>query len=311
MIKRIVVTGATSMIASTLIDYAVKKNIEILALCRKGSTKINNISKNQKIKMIFINLNELDNLLVEDEKKYDVFFHFGWDATMGSGRDDANLQMANIQYTLDAVKLAKQLGCHTFVGAGSQAEYGRTTVQLSDVTPTNPETGYGIAKYTAGKLSALYAKELGIKHVWARILSVYGPRDNENTLIMYTINKLLDGEVPTFTPCEQLWDYIHCEDAARAIYLIAERGQDQGIYCIGSGQAQPLSEYLYTIRNEIDMNLELGIGQRVYGPNQVMYLCADIEKLTQDTGFIPQVNFKEGIIQTIRYCKNKRRIIND
>lgn len=311
MIKRIVVTGATSMIASTLIDYAVERGIEVLALCRQGSHKLKNINKHPNVKIIHTDLSHLKDVLVEDEEKYDAFFHFAWEATMGEGRNNANLQMENIQYTLDAVELAKKLGCHTFVGAGSQAEYGSTHTKLSDTTPTNPETGYGIAKYTAGKLSALHAKELGIKHVWARILSVYGPRDNDNTLIMYTINQLLDRKIPTFTPCEQIWDFIYSEDAARAIYLMAEKGKDQGVYCIGSGHTQILSEYLYTIRDEIDEDLELGIGQRAYGNGQVMYLCADIEKLTKDTGFVPKVGFKEGILKTIGYCRNQRRKIND
>lgn len=299
------------MIASTLIDYVVERDIEVLALCRQGSHKIKNINKHPNVKIVYTDLESLKDIKVDSEEKYDAFFHFAWEATMGEERNNANLQMANIQYTLDAVELANRLGCHTFVGAGSQAEYGITNTKLSDATPTNPETGYGIAKYTAGKLSALHAKALGIKHVWARILSVYGPKDNDNTLIMYTINQLLDGKTPTFTPCEQIWDFIYSEDAARAIYLMAEKGKDQSIYCIGSGHAHTLSEYLYVLRDAINEDLELGIGKRDYGNGQVMYLCADIEKLTKDTGFVPKIGFEEGILKTIGYCKNQRRRIND
>jgi nucleoside-diphosphate-sugar epimerase len=35
-----------------------------------------------------------------------------------------------------------------------------------------------------------------------------------------------------------------------------------------------------------------------------MYLCADIDELTRDTGFVPQVDFKTGIRQTIEYVKH-------
>ena len=34
------------------------------------------------------------------------------------------IQNKNVEYTLDAVYLAKRFGCDTFIGAGSQAEYG-------------------------------------------------------------------------------------------------------------------------------------------------------------------------------------------
>ena len=35
-----------------------------------------------------------------------------------------------------------------------------------------------------------------------------------------------------------------------------------------------------------------------------MYLCADISKLTKDTGFIPQISFEEGIKETVAWCRN-------
>ena len=49
------------------------------------------------------------------------------------------MQEPNIQYTMDAVCLAKRLGCKLFVGAGSQAEYGRVDGKIGSNTPVNPE----------------------------------------------------------------------------------------------------------------------------------------------------------------------------
>ena len=40
--------------------------------------------------------------------------------------------------------------------------------------------GYGIAKYSVGKLSRFLAKQLGIKRYGARILSIYGSGVNFN-----------------------------------------------------------------------------------------------------------------------------------
>lgn len=34
-----------------------------------------------------------------------------------------------------------------------------------------------------------------------------------------------------------------------------------------------------------------------------MYMCADIEKLTDDTGFVPEYDFDEGIRETIEWYK--------
>lgn len=89
------------------------------------------------------------------------------------------LQNYNVIYALDAVELAHCCGCRTFVGAGSQAEYGRFEGKLRPDTPAFPENGYGMAKLCAGEMTRIQAHKYGIKHIWARILSVYGPYDRK------------------------------------------------------------------------------------------------------------------------------------
>ena len=36
-----------------------------------------------------------------------------------------------------------------------------------------------------------------------------------------------------------------------------------------------------------------------------MYLCADLEELTRDTGFVPQVPFERGIRETVEWAKGR------
>lgn len=214
-----------------------------------------------------------------------------------------HLQYKNVQYTLDAVHLANRLGCHTFIGAGSQAEYGRVEGELTSSTPTAPDNSYGIAKLCAGQMSRILCEQLGMKHIWTRILSVYGPYDGENTMIMSTIIKLMNNEIPQFTKGEQMWDFLYGEDAAEAMYLLGKKGVRSKVYTIGSGEAKPLAEYIYTLRDNIDRNIEIELGTIPYHENQVMYLCANIEDLQTDVGFIPSVNFQEGIKRTIAYYR--------
>ncbi|MEI7668016.1 MAG: NAD-dependent epimerase/dehydratase family protein, partial [Erysipelotrichaceae bacterium] len=227
--------------------------------------------------------------------KYDAFFHLAWEGSSGEGRNNASLQVSNISATLDATKLAYRLGCHTFIGAGSQAEYGRVEGLLRPSTPTNPESGYGIAKLCAGNMSRTLANQLDMNHIWVRILSVYGPYDSEHSMIMSTIKKLLNHEVPSFTKGEQIWDYLYSDDAANALLLLAIKGQPNKTYCLGSGIGRPLYEYIQIIKEVINPMAELAVGALPYGPNQVMHLVADISDLEADIGFTPKTEFKDGI----------------
>lgn len=301
--RRVIITGPTGAIGMALIHKCMEMETEVTAVCHRGSKRIDRIPVSDRVKVVECSLNEIDKLPELLEGRYDVFFHFAWACTAGEGRNDTEAQTQNIRYTMEAVEAAAKLGCECFIGAGSQAEYGRVEGKLTADTPTFPENGYGIAKLCAGQLSRLRCGQLGIRHIWFRVLSVYGRYDGEKTMIMSSIRKMLNGESPEYTPAEQMWDYLYSEDAAQAFYLAAEKGRDGAVYCLGSGQARPLKEYIKIMRDEIAPNLALKLGAKPYAEKQVMYLCADISALQRDTGFVPLVGFREGIRETVEWVR--------
>ena len=219
-----------------------------------------------------------------------------------------NIQIKNIESARKAVEAAHRLGCQVFLGAGSQAEYGRTEEKIAPGLPANPENGYGIAKLCAGQMTRIMCQKLRIKHIWCRILSTYGPYDGLQTMVMSGIRKMVAGERPSYTKGEQLWDYLYCDDAAMAFYLAALKGKDGAVYCVGSGQTRKLSDYILAIRDCVNPELEVGIGDIPYYENQVMYLCADITSLTEDTGFVPKYSFEEGIKETVEWYRRDMNV---
>lgn len=301
--KKIIITGPTGSIGLALIQKCIENDVQVTAVCRPGSGRISRLPEHKNVQIVECGLKELGQLADKLEADYDVFYHFGWDGTFGNSRNNMQGQLTNIQYTLDAVELADKLNCQTFIGAGSQAEYGRVEGTLSAKTPANPENGYGIAKLCAGQMSRILCQQKNIRHIWTRILSIYGPGDGEATMVMSTIGKLLEGETPDFTKSEQMWDYLYSEDAGKALYLLGEKGQDGKVYCIGSGQARPLKDYIEIIRDSVRPEAELGIGNIPYNDKQVMFLCADIQELVKDTGFQADYTFEKGIGKTIDWYK--------
>jgi nucleoside-diphosphate-sugar epimerase len=302
-----VVTGASSMIASALIRLLVGEGHEVYALCRPGSNKLDNIVENERVHIVQADISDITAVGQSIGCGCDAFFHFAWGGTSGAQRNDSRIQSENIRFTLDAVELAHSLGCSVFVGAGSQAEYGRVDGRISPETPVFPENAYGAAKLAAGQLSRIACAKYGIKHVWARILSVYGIGDNDFTITVSSLKKMLAGQTAQFTPAEQMWDFLYCDDAARAFYLMAQRGKDGAVYTLGSGQARPLKEYINIMRSVSGTDGDVQIGALPYNDKQVMYLCADISALTADTGFVPQVSYEEGIKETVKWLKGSER----
>lgn len=308
MIKSVVVTGATSSIGTAIIDECIKENIKVLAIVKPNSVNLNRINRADNVKVLECPLEELNS--IETEECYDAFIHLAWAATAGdAARNLLVPQSMNIRFALEAVDLAEKLGCSVFVGSGSQAEYGRTNERLTEETVPNPETAYGMAKLCAGQMTRLACRQKGIRHIWPRILSAYGPKCQPQSVINYTLNELINDRIPSLSGGDQVWDFIYTGDVARALLLLADKGKDGEVYVIGSGDERLLKEYLTEASKVVQEKLnkskvELGLGEKPYGPNTVMHLTCNIDKLKNDTGFDIQTDFSNGISNTIEWLLN-------
>lgn len=302
-IRRAVVTGPTGAVGIALIQELIIHGIEVVAVPREGSLRLGAIPKDSHVRVVECSLGHYDKLPKLIGASCDIFYHFAWDGTFGASRQDWKTQARNIEFSVDAVKAANELGCKVFVGAGSQSEFGHVDGVLHPDMPCNPDNGYGAAKLAAREMTKACCAHLGIRQEWCRILSLYGPGDGPHTLISQAIRKLLSHEHLACTQGDQVWDYIYSKDAARAFRLVAERGKHGSIYCFGTGRVRTLREFIEAIRDLIDPEAEIGFGEIDYYPNQVMHLEADISNLTRDTGFIPSYTFEEGIRETIASMK--------
>lgn len=303
-LKRVVITGPTGAVGCNLINELTGNGISVTAVCREGSEHIANLPKSDLLTVVECNLDNISKLSDRLNGEYDAFYHFAWDGPFGDARRDLRKQTCDVLYTIDAVEAASEIGCKVFVGAGSQSEFGHVDGVLKPDMPCNPVDGYGNAKLTAGRLSRIRCKELGIRHEWGRIVSMYGPYDRKYTMVMSSILKMLSGERVKFTKGEQIWDYIYAKDAARAFRLMAERGKDGEVYLLGTGSTRQLKDYITIIRDAVNPDLDIGIGEIDYYPNQAMHLEADISNLVRDTGFTPSYTFEEGIKETVKWVKD-------
>lgn len=315
--KRVIITGPTGAIGMALIEYLNSLNIQVIAVIRGDSSRKEQIQKSDNILVVECALSEMAELpqrvraavqrkCWNENQSIDSFYHFAWDGTFGDCRNDMYMQNRNVKYALEAVDAAADLGCEVFIGAGSQAEYGRYEGMLNAKVPTFPENGYGMAKLCAGQMTRIRCEQRGIRHIWTRILSVYGPFDGSKTMIMSLIGKMLKGERASCTKGEQLWDYLYSKDAARMMYLLGAHGINGKTYCLGSGVAKPLREHIEKMRDIINPDAEVGFGDIEYSPLQVMNLCADISELQKDTGFEVQYSFQKGIMETIEWVRGKQ-----
>ncbi len=234
----------------------------------------------------------------------EAVFHLAWQGVTAEYRNNPQQLTSNVKGTLDLWECAHATGCTTWIGLGSQAEYGPQNGILREDTPTHPKTSYGVAKLCVGQLTQQLCAVGSMRYAWLRLLSAYGPGDDERHMIPSVTRALLAGSRPSVTAGEQMWDYIYVDDAVAALCSVLESSAS-GVFNLGSGTAIRLRTVIEHLRDYIDPALEIGFGEVPYAADQVMHLEADISRLRAATGWDPKVSLPDGLRRTVEWHKMK------
>lgn len=300
-VKRVVITGGTGFIGSWLVKELTENQIEVILLVRKET--IRQEKELEGIKRISYASEAFASLEKQECGEIDVFFHLAWGGVSTELKNDCELQLENIRFSLKMLELAKRIGAKKFVATGTVAEYAFCESIMDVNARQTPNDMYGAAKTAAHYMLGTRARMLEMPFIWAVLPSTYGEGRRDNNIITYTINSLLRRERPQYGFLEQMWDFLYVSEVARALRLIGEKGVSERTYAIGSGVFKPLKEYIIEIRDIIDPKLELGIGDIPSNSDKAFSSCVSIYDLIKDTGFMPQIDFKTGITRTIAYYR--------
>ena len=80
--KSAVITGATGMIGSSLIDYLIKEGVRVTAIVRPQSKRKAMIPNHPLVNVVECELDALVTCDIRTIGDTDVFFHLAWDGTL-------------------------------------------------------------------------------------------------------------------------------------------------------------------------------------------------------------------------------------
>ena len=303
--KVAVITGADGFLGSHLIKHLIVNDFEIYAIIVKNSNIRYRLEGLRNTHIIEADLNEHDEIISLLPKEPDVFFHLAWAGVTPDQRKDFAFQMQNVNLSLNAVKLAASLGSKKFIFPGSTMEYIYYGKPIDHDAVPSPQNAYGVAKIAARYTCSVLCKELGLPFIYVVISGIYSEDRKDNNVVFYTIEKLLHKEKPMLTKLEQLWDYVHIDDVVYGLRLVAEKGKNDSFYVIGHGDNWPLANYIYMIRDAIDANLPLGVGEIPYPNNMLPCSCVSLDSIQKDTGYTPKISFDQGIKRVIYEVKKR------
>lgn len=301
--NKVIVTGANGFIGKTLVSTLLEKGYDVVALDFRFDDSLANNSHVKCVNVQKKRVSELKSEIPDDD--YRCFFHLAWAGTSGERRADYEMQLNNVRLTCDYIKLCSEIGCKRVVYASSINEMETYEyLQSNDVEPSGGYI-YGTAKLAAHLMGETVAKLVGVEFIPVIITNIYGVGEKSARMIYTSIYKLIHKEHCSFTTGNQTYDFIYITDAINSIIAVAEKGRPFNRYYIGSGEPKPLREFLIEMRNIVDPEAEIGLGDIPFRGVDISYDQFELKKVEQDTGYVNQVPFSQGIEMTADYIRGE------
>lgn len=300
--KNAIVTGANGFVGGAVVRELLANGIGVCAVVHRDHR--DNLPEHPGLTVASCDLDKMPELTEKIEKDvYDTFYHFAWAGSAGPARADTALQLNNAQWTVEALRAAKELGCGRFLCAGSIMEHETMAAAYAQGNRPGPAYIYGGGKVIAHMMCMSVAAQLGVELVWPEITNAYGVGEKSPRMVNTTIQKCIRGESPQFTAGTQNYDFVYIDDAARAFRLIGERGKPFHEYLIGSGHARPLREFLLEMRSAIAPELAFQFGDVPFTGTDLPLERFDCSRTEADTGFRAEISFAEGCRRTRDWWK--------
>jgi dTDP-glucose 4,6-dehydratase len=180
---------------------------------------------------------------------------------------------------------------------------------FSETTPYDPRSPYSASKASSDHLARAWHHTYGLPVVVSNCSNNYGPYHFPEKLIpLVTLNALEGKPLPVYGKGDNVRDWLHVEDHARALHLIATKGVPGESYNVGGRNERTNLQVVEAICDVLDELRPLaGHARRELitfvtdRPGHDARYAIDATKLETELGWKAQETFETGLRKTVQW----------
>ena len=302
--KRILVTGGAGFLGRQVIDQ----------LCQNGANR----EKITVTRSHDCDLRVWENCQRAADQQ-DIIIHLAAHVGgIGLNREKpGELFYDNLIMGTQLIHAAYQQGIEKFVCVGTICAYPKFTpvpFKEDDIWNGYPEetnAPYGVAKKALLVQLQSYRQQYGFNGIYLLPVNLYGPEDNFNPSSSHVIPALIrkvqeaqtrgEKQLPVWGDGSPTREFLYSTDAARGIVMGTQFYNDGEPVNLGTGYEISIKD-LITLICEL-MEYEGELVWETDKPNGQPRRCLDTERAKQAFGFTAEVEFREGLKNTIDWWR--------
>ena len=302
---KLLVTGGLGFIGSNFILYLLKNHqeYEIVNLDAEfyGSNNDNlqELSSSDKYRLVIgniCNLELVDKLIVDCDAVVNFAAETHVDRSIANAKPFLESNIDGVFSLLECVKKYEK----KFLQISTDEVFGSLEKDsATEIFPFNPSSPYAATKASAEMLVNSYHITYGCDTIITRCTNNYGPRQFPEKLIPKVI--LLaeqNKKIPVYGSGKNLRDWIFVDDHCKAIHSVLKNGKSGQSYNISSNNEidnVTIIKKILSIMGKSNNLIEF-VEDR---PGHDFRYSMNSNKLRNELGWIPKINFDEGIKNTI------------
>ena len=313
--RRVLVTGATGLVGSWLVDALLVAGADVVCLVRDWVPRARLVAEKSVDRVSVVRGDVRDQALLErilGEYEVSTVMHLAAQTIVGiANRNPISTFETNIGGTwalLEACRRSPKVS--EVVVASSDKAYGaHDTLPYDESTPLQGSFPYDVSKSCADLIASSYAKTFGLPVVTTRCGNFFGGGDlNWNRLVPGTIRSAIRGERPIIrSDGNYVRDWLYVEDGALAYMLVAERlAADRALagsaFNFSNEVRITVKDLTRSILRLMESSLEPDVRNEASNEIREQFLSAS--KAKKELGWAPRFELDAALAKTIAWYRS-------